>query len=57
VEFPLPPIEEQTEITRRVETLFAFADRLEARYRAARKQVDRLAPALLAKAFRGELVP
>lgn len=37
--------------------LFAFADRLEARYTAARKQVDQLTPALLAKAFRGELVP
>lgn len=42
---------------RRVETLFAFADRLEARYTAARKQVDQLTPSLLAEAFRGELVP
>ena len=48
---------EQTEIVRRVETLFAFADRLEARYTAARAQVDKLTPSLLAKAFRGELVP
>ena len=45
------------EIVRRVETLFAYADRLEARYTAARAQVERLTPALLAKAFRGELVP
>jgi type I restriction enzyme S subunit len=37
--------------------LFAYADRLETRYVAARAQVDRLTPALLAKAFRGELVP
>jgi len=42
---------------RRVESLFAYADRLEARYRAARTLVDRLTPALLAKAFSGELVP
>jgi type I restriction enzyme, S subunit len=54
---PIPPLEEQTEIVRRVESLFAWADRLEARVTAARAQVDRLTPALLAKAFRGELVP
>jgi type I restriction enzyme S subunit len=53
----LPSPEEQTEIVRRVETLFAFADRLEARYTAARAKVDKLTPSLLAKAFRGELVP
>ena len=53
----LPPLEEQHEIVRRVEILFAYADRLAARYQAARAQVERLTPALLAKAFRGELVP
>lgn len=53
----LPPIEEQAEIVRRVETLFAFADRLEARLKAAQTAAGRLTPALLAKAFRGELVP
>lgn len=56
-EFELPPVEEQAEIVRRTETLFAFADRLEARYKNARAQVERLTPVLLAKAFRGELVP
>ena len=54
---PAPSMEEQTEIIRRVETLFAFADRLEARLQAARAAANRLTPALLAKAFRGELVP
>jgi len=54
--FLLPSIKEQTEIVRRVEKLFAFADKLEARYTTARKQVEHLTPALLAKAFRGELV-
>ncbi len=53
----LPHLREQTEIVRRVETLFAFADRLESRLAAAQSAVDRLTPALLAKAFRGELVP
>lgn len=53
----LPPLDEQAEIVRRVETLFAFADRLEARLKAAQTATERLTPALLAKAFRGELVP
>lgn len=55
--FPVPSVDEQTEIVRRVETLFAFADRLEARYTAAHAQVEKLTPSLLAKAFRGELIP
>ena len=45
------------EIVRRVEALFAFADRIEAGLTEARAQVERLTPATLAKAFRGELVP
>lgn len=54
---PLPSIKEQIEIVRRIESLFTYADRLEARYKAARAQVEKLTPSLLAKAFRGELVP
>jgi type I restriction enzyme S subunit len=53
----LPPLQEQFEILRRQEQLFTLADQLEARHHAARKVVDRLTPALLAKAFRGELEP
>ena len=53
----VPPAQEIAEIVQRVETLFAFADRLEARLQAARTAAERLTPALLAKAFRGELVP
>lgn len=56
-EFQVPSVEEQTEIVRRVEALFAFADRLEARLAQAQTAATRLTPALLAKAFRGELVP
>ncbi|WP_174367285.1 restriction endonuclease subunit S [Deinococcus sp. JMULE3] len=52
-----PPPTEQAEIVRRVEALFAIADRIEAKYAAALSSFDRLTPALLAKAFRGELVP
>ncbi|MBW4563302.1 MAG: restriction endonuclease subunit S [Mojavia pulchra JT2-VF2] len=54
---PIPPLDEQQEIVRRVESLFAYADRLEAHYQAACTQIERLTPVLLAKAFRGELVP
>lgn len=54
---PVPPFNEQSEIVRRVESLFASADRLETRHAAARAQVERLTPALLTKAFRGELLP
>ncbi len=54
---PLPPLPEQQEIARRVEGLFALADQIEARLNAAQRQVDSLTPSLLAKAFRGELVP
>lgn len=53
----LAPDDEQAEIVRRVELLFGYADRLEARLQAAQTAADRLTPALLAKAFRGELVP
>lgn len=53
----LPSISEQTEIVRRVEQLFAFADQLEAKVAAAKTRIDRLTQSILAKAFRGELVP
>lgn len=53
----LPPLKEQAEIVRRVESLFALADTIESRHSAASARVERLTPALLAKALRGELVP
>ncbi|MDP2136836.1 MAG: restriction endonuclease subunit S [Candidatus Didemnitutus sp.] len=53
----LPPLSEQQEIVRRVEALFALADKIEARYAKAQAQVDRLTPSLLARAFAGKLVP
>lgn len=56
LELNIPPVEEQSEIVRRVEKLFAFADRLEKRLSQAQAAVQKLTPALLAKAFRGELV-
>ena len=53
----VPPPEEQTEIVRRVEQLFAFADQLEAKVTSAKSRIDHLTQSILAKAFRGELVP
>lgn len=53
----LPPLEEQTEIVRRVEQLFAFTDQLEAKIKTAQARINHLTQSILAKAFRGELVP
>ncbi len=55
LELPFPPIEEQEEIVRRVEELFAFADQIEQRVKVAQQRVNHLTQAILAKAFRGEL--
>lgn len=57
IRFGLPSIPEQEEIVRRAQQLFTLAEQLEARLTAVRRIVERLTPALLAKAFRGELVP
>lgn len=53
----LPSPEEQDVIERRVSALFSIADRIEFRYTAACAQAQRLTPLVLAKAFRGELLP
>lgn len=50
-----PTLPEQDEILRKVEAYMACADRIEARYIAMYAQTQRLAPQVLAKAFRGEL--
>ncbi|KAB7766217.1 restriction endonuclease subunit S [Xanthomonas maliensis] len=57
IQFSLPSIATQTEIVRRVEQLFAYADQLEAKVATAKQRIDALTQSLLAKAFRGELVP
>ncbi len=53
---PLPPLAEQIEIIRRVEALFKLADSIEKRVAAATARAEKLTQAILAKAFRGELV-
>lgn len=54
---PIAPIGEQAEIVSRVDSLFALADAINTRYTAALGQLERMAPVLLAKAFRGQLCP
>lgn len=55
--FPLASEPEQHEIVRRIEAAFARIDRLAAEAKRALELVGRLDEAILAKAFRGELVP
>ncbi|MBZ5489885.1 MAG: restriction endonuclease subunit S [Acidobacteriia bacterium] len=57
LEVPLPPVEEQQEIVRRVEALFKLADAIEKRVATVSFRAERLTQAILAKALRGELVP
>jgi type I restriction enzyme S subunit len=52
-----PPMIEQDEIVRRVESLFSKADELEAQYKDAMELIETLPEIILSKAFRGELVP
>jgi type I restriction enzyme S subunit len=54
---PLPPLAEQKEIVRRVEKLLANVDKLEAAYKQYSQKLITLNQSILAKAFRGELVP
>lgn len=56
-ELPDMTIGEQHEIVRRIEHAFAAIDRLAAEATSAQKLLDPLDQAVLAKAFRGELVP
>lgn len=55
-ELPWCPLPEQHEIVRRVSALFALANKVESRLAAATVSVERVTRAVLAKAFRGELV-
>lgn len=54
---PVPSLTEQREIVRRVGALFQLADAIERRVTAATVQAEKLTQSILAKAFRGELVP
>lgn len=57
IKIPTPPLPEQHEIVRRVDALFALADRIEARVAAARERTETMRQSILAQAFSGRLVP
>ena len=57
LQIAVPPRLEQSEIVRRVHALFALADEIERGIAAASARSERMTQAVLARAFRGELVP
>lgn len=56
-ELPMPDLATQRSLADLLDAAFARADRLEAEAARARALLDRLESAILARAFRGELVP
>nr|WP_246782115.1 restriction endonuclease subunit S [Wohlfahrtiimonas chitiniclastica] len=52
---PFAPLNEQTEIVRRVEELFSFADSIEQEVNSALDRVKNLSQSILIKAFQGDL--
>ncbi|MEO6216597.1 MAG: restriction endonuclease subunit S [Sphingomonas sp.] len=53
----VPPIEQQAEIVRRIESAFSWLDRIGADHASAARLLPKLDAAILAKAFHGELAP
>ena len=54
---PLAPLTEQCYVVERIDELFSQADAIEAAVEAAWRRAERLEQSILARAFRGELVP
>ena len=54
---PISPLEEQHAILARIEACFRQADAIDAAVEATRRGADKLEQSILARAFRGELVP
>jgi type I restriction enzyme, S subunit len=54
---PVPPLDEAREIVRRLETAFAWLDRVNFHHASASRLLPKLEDVILVKAFRGELVP
>ena len=53
----MPPLEEQREIIALVEVLLSLVDAFEIKINGGCNSFEKLMPAILEKAFRGELVP
>lgn len=56
LEIAVPPLDEQREIVRRADAVLSLADRIASRIELAAKHLEGAGQAVLAKAFRGELV-
>lgn len=54
---PLPPIEEQKEIAKKLDRFFALVNEAEAKYNRTVEQIENVIPSVLNKAFSGELAP
>ena len=54
---PLPPVVEQQEIVRQIQSFFKTIDIIKQQYQETKANLDQLNQSILAKAFRGELVP
>jgi len=54
---PLAPIAEQKRVAAKIEEAFSIAEQIETAVKKARERSERIDQAILAKAFRGELVP
>lgn len=54
---PVPHVKEQEVIVKKVEELFEYAGAVDKQYQAAKKRLDKLTQSLLAKAFKGEILP
>jgi type I restriction enzyme S subunit len=57
IPIPIAPLEEQKRIVIKIQELFAIADAILDATNIAKKSADKIDHSLLAKAFRGELVP
>ena len=57
VAVPTPPLHEQNEIIRQVKALFKLGEIIEKRVAMAAARTEKVTQAILAKAFRGQLVP
>lgn len=56
LQIPVPPVDEQAEIVRRIEALLTLAEAIDRRIAASTAAADKLTQSIPAKAFRGQLV-
>ncbi|HIF9150961.1 TPA: restriction endonuclease subunit S [Photobacterium damselae] len=57
LELLVPDLAEQEKIVHRIESMFSIAEKVEKQYLKAKSRLDLLTQSILAKAFRGELIP